>query len=622
MTPPSTPPTFGCWKVAAKVGVFTRSKLLDSGLRVRKEEPPLAFMDDGEWRFSLYSTKQCIQIRPDLADRRRLIARFATHSDKFGYLDLERQTIRQLPTSSFNVKDAIYRSMDYKNHTKGIKLPTFHYSKSKLFAEKIYLRNSECTNWVVLDLDNHSPTKKSLDAHLKLLEHLVRHMPKIRQSFGEMSVFYDYQQDCPKGIHIWLYFKIKRPTKLIISRLRTVLASISDKGLDKELISQNLKPISKLEILPTEKQLMQFFGTAGREVFTTQRLVPVNSSFDSKSLLDHLDNWQHNGDPVKRYSELALLLDFNKEPELAIPVIEVDPIIELASTANPATKLNYFTNLVDQCVRGVTVPDELFEYSLRPIATALWFRDLFNDPDKAKLIKSLILNWVIQKHNGLVTRIKKDDIQGLERQIEGVVKFLPKTPERIQEYWEKVRMKDKQYPHKVVSLVEAMEAEQSAAVISKSELIKKGLESVEYKGSNDKYISSHCIGGHFNSSAVTQPINHPIPGTVLEAIKKALLRNHQRKGKVFNRKLNFCQWLVEEIGPLGKKRINRNKLNKAAGYKLGTDQKTLRRYKKLLEKGNILKPNSGRAIVRGKKCSLYQLTDWVVDEWCRQAPRQ
>jgi len=606
---------FGDWKRARSAKYLTRQQWLENRRSVKNTETAAAVLDDGERQFQLFSEAQTTALRSDLADRCELIAKFVKYSDMFGYLSRSESRILQLPTDEMfgGVKQLIYRSLDYKTRHKGIRIAT-RWTKTKDYADKIYLRAPRQTNWFVLDLDNHLPTVESTVAHLKLLQHLVYNMKTLQARFGQCSVFYDYQQDCPQGIHIWVSLRTRLSTGRIHLMARKFLASIADPGLDKELIQNGLKPIAKLEILPSEKLLMQFFGSAGREVFTTSRLTPVNEAFDSTSLLKHLKEWNCGGDPTERYGSLALLAVDQPHQTHSIPVVEVEPQVALCGSSVPSKDNKYFTRLVDLCLRGVMVPDELFTSCLRPLATALWFRELHNHPDKKKLINKYLLEWIQKKHNGNVSRVKKGAIRALSLQINHVVGHLDKTPLAIQTYWQKVRINDEKYPQRTLSLIEAMQTEWNPTVVVSQKDLGAIQQILGQSGSNSRgSIYTHCIAGHFTSTT-----NPEIPQSVLAQLDKHLLLNNQRKGKANNRKREFCVNFIRAIGPTGQKRLCQNKLNQIGGYKINTQPKTLRRYKKLLQQANILK--TVIKLIPHKQSRLYELENWVVAAWNEHPP--
>jgi hypothetical protein len=606
---------FGSWSQASSADFLTRQLWLENRRSVRKTEKALAILDDGERQFQLFSRDQTVPLRSDLADRWELIARFVKYTDLFGFLPRDAKHPIQWPTKEVpgGVKPLIYSSWDYRNRIKGVRVSA-RWAKKR--ADKFYVRAASQTNWFVFDLDNHTPTSDSLAAHLKLLQHLVHNMAGLQPIFGPLSIFYDYQQDAPRGVHIWVCLQKRRSTKEIHSKARQFLESISNPELDKELARCRLKRIGELEILPSENQLMQFFGSAGREVFTKERLLPQNEAFDATSLLHYIHEWDLGGDPTNRYGSLAALALDQPYMPISIPVVEVDPQIELCSSSTPSKENNYFTNLLDLCLRGVLVPDNLFAGCIRHIVTALWFRDLFAHPEKKALINNYLLEWIVAKHNNNVTRVKNGNVGSLSRQVSHAVKNIYNTPQSIQDYWQKVRMNDKRYPRRTLSLIEAMKAKVDCRVVISKMSIKETREYLGGKaGSGKGNIYTHCIGGHF----VPPQSTPPLPPPVLEQLEKGLLSNNQRKGLTYDRKLKFCKEFLYLIGPEGFKRVHHNTLNQIGGYKLNTQPKTLRRYKALLVKANILKPGSSQKLERHKSSSLYELHDWVVEAW-KQSP--
>ena len=59
-------------------------------------------------------------------------------------------------------------------------------------------------------------------------------------------------------------------------------------------------------------------------------------------------------------------------------------------------------------LEGVTTPDRLYEDYLQPLGQCLYFRDFAHEPDRQRLVEDELVDWVMAKNNGLVSRVGQD----------------------------------------------------------------------------------------------------------------------------------------------------------------------------------------------------------------------
>ena len=601
--------TFSKWDEATRHGYRTSGGWKDMGFRLRKGEKAKAEIVTEIRSLSLYHQSQVSRMSdPQLAER-LLIARFIKRYDLFGLRCLGTDVIVQRGSDTLrgSLKDLVYRSFNYKNRANGIRVPAI-WPIRQTRAEGFYVRAGADTDWFVLDLDNHEPTCGSTDAHLQLLKRLVSLMPQLVARLGGGSVFYDYRQDAPRGIHIWVVMKRRRPTETLRKIVRTFLETNADSSLDHLLVRHGLKTMGELEILPSERLLIRLFGTYDRRVFTTEELKPIKERFNARSLLAHIRSETTDGDPCERYGDLAragLVVEAPEEPPVTVAID--NRAVELTSE-KPRRTSNFFTYLVDACLNGVGQADILFEAYLSPIARGLYFRDFHDLPRKREVLETTLMKWLETKHNGLVSRIQKNKRAKLHTVVRHIVRHMDDTPKDIQNYWASVRRNDVSNPSRVISLVACINVVLDERVEVTRENLPRVQNLLDSWGESDAGI----LKGKTYNRSIILPLPAFLPSSVEARLRDHLGKAGVRKGKCTERIIKFTRRLLHEIGSIGSCRIPASKIRKLAG--LGQSPRQVIHYKKLLVGAGILKSGYKRTYKSQVLSSRYDLTEWVIRE--------
>jgi len=616
----ATPIVYDEWKKVPP-GFCTRGMWHGDGLGIKKGEKPKARFDpdgigDPGRLIGLYARSQTYPLTEPTRSKRMLVHRFVRRNEAFGLRPIDKaHPVRRLTESLWgSVGELVYKSLDYRHCTKGIPVK-FRRVKKPTFADALYVLANAHTDWLVIDIDNHRPTRASTRAHLLLVRRLVKNMPEIARSIGAKCVFYDYAAESPQGIHIWICLNRQMPVKSLHETVRRVLGKLSDPALDATLRKNGLKAMGSLEILPTEGQLIRMFGSYDRRVFTTRELRPKNHGFDAESLLDHIWSKTIDGDPCLRYARLAIA-GLGNDLHEAPAAISVSPAILALSSTAPTRRSGYFCHIVEACLNGITEEDVLYEAYLSPIAQALYWREFHDRPDRMRLTQDALVRWIDNKHNGLVTRINDGHRREVINQIRHVVKRLPRTPSGIRTYWGKVVANDLVYPNQKVSL----EACIDSVVASPVQVTKGSLKRLPalLNGSVGKNLNQYA----YNVSCSSPPSSFSLPSS-LPALLEERLRSHLRTkkvrtGKSTERIVLFTLNLLNEIGPDGTRTIGEARMNQLAG--LGKGRSNSGRYKNLLVSAGILKPGWEKTYSKVKKIAArYHLTPWALDEVRKQS---
>lgn len=594
---------FDSWSSANHAGYQARGLWRDMGYVVRKGEQARAFVQNDEVQdCKVYHRDQVRELKEPQRSKRIIIGRFLGQSECFAIRDHSTGKITQHHTDTIygSLKDLVYKTMLYKNRTQGIRVPILGNGTKR--AEGFDFRASATTRYIVLDLDNHHPSRASTEAHLLLVRRLVDLLPRLVKFLGEGRVFFDYRQDAPQGIHIWIWFPYPINTKLLHQRLRTFLINNSDPDLDERLRMNGLVGMASVEILPTESHCIRFFGGYDRRVFTTEELKPTKHGFDAESLLTHLNGEKKIGDPCHRYGELARAgLGLERKDEDS-PIVLPQRILEVTSD-RPAQKGNFFAYVVDACLNGVSDPDELYASYLVPLATALYFREFHDHAQRSQQVVRTLMTWLERKHNGMVTRLLNNEREDLERGIVGIVKKMLNTPEKVQQFWASVRSRDLAFPDHRISLIRCMET----VLDEPFPVTRENLAEVRQLVGENEGSPSHAAG----------PVEIFLPTAVEARLRNHLANNNVVRGACTDRIVRFAERLAVEIGLSGRRTISSGRINQLA--LLGKGRRHASRYKRLLVGAGILENGWDKAVRVGKRSAEYRLTAWVVDEIRRQA---
>jgi len=606
-SPITNPENFSSWLEAAARGAYSQSAWRYRGRNIRKKHLPYPFgyVEVADKFCKVFVEQQTSPQTEPTRSQNMLVGRFVPWHEMFGYRDRSTGGIKQAYRYRLNkpIRDLVYKHFDHSKSIHGTLVPLW--GEDDAWADDFYVRAGELSDWFVIDVDNHHPTVGSTDAHLQLVRHLVQVLPLIVKSLCGGAVFFDYRQDAPEGIHIWVTLPERRGTKYLHDCVRRRLKKHADASLDLLLKSHGLKAMGDLEILPTENSLIRLFGSPGRRVFTTRELSPKNGRFDAESLIAHIAAKVTDGDPTTRYGELARLAveeAHGEDAPFSVPVeSSFHPI-----APEPKKKGEYFAWLVSACLNGVVEEDVLFQGYLVPLAQALYFREFHGDKDRRSLTEKALTRWLWKKHNGRVDRVRKNRWRQLQSDIRRIVRHLDETPEPIQDYWVKVRNKDSQHPDKKVSLVRCIDTSPSEPIAVTKTSMERVIELVRTtngKGEDAKgNISNRCIDSPYL----------PLPPAVETRLRDHLLRACVRKGKCTERIVQFATNVLNEVGTKGVRRIGSTRMNQMAT--LGKGRRHQLRYKTLLVGTGILEPGWDKELKVGKATSNYRLCDWVIQE--------
>lgn len=567
---------------------LTRNQWRREGRGIKRDADPARFVKcDGRY-VALYPETETTKLRPYTVSRNFILDLFVGYPDSFGYRSKADGRIYRLDPDRLrgSAWGLIQKGFDYRRCSAGIRI-------GKYLAESFHVPTPKYTRFAVIDLDNHSPTRRSTEIHLELVKRLKERLPELSRRIGIKSSFWQYRCIEPTGIQLWLVTTGEKCRRDLHAKIREFLLTLDDGDLDERLRSCRLPGLADIEILPSEK-LISMPGCYGKLVFTDHELKIKNQKFDCESLHKHIEGRKQAGDVYDRYRELVLVREFSDEPEIQAPT----PAAVSQKSFDTKSNLGngHWSKLKFTCLHGIDQPDQLHELFLKPVAQALLFREFHDHKDKKEIAFQALKKWVFKKHNGYISRINDRNFHLVENQIRSTIKNLISRPnDKVLDFYSKVRLNDLRFPDKKESLLPYMDADESPFFLKDC----KGCFSEQEKRKPDNGARQRELS--------------ELPVRVSERLQQ-YAESHVRAGRAKERFLGFARAFIAKIGFDGERQINEQTLLRLAGREPECDTSFLKEWKKHLVNAGILRSGWERNIIRGLRSSLYQVQPWVKEE--------
>jgi hypothetical protein len=631
------PQRFFNWQTAESAGYRTKNQWQKEDRGVRGAATGMIFWKEKD--IMLYHVTQTTRLTPRTMAANRLLDRFVPRTDIFGFQPHRTEDWPQLTNTCWNLKELVRKSWNHVVcHEKGVRLTADHRRGLGIMAQAFSVRCGRMSDFFVIDLDNHSPNSANIPVHLDLVALVQSELPRLIQSLGGGSMFYQYRQIEPTGIQCWvtLNWRIRIDDigdKLGLHyRVRKFLVGLEKKspGLNQRLRDARLPTLETIEIRPTTSQQVSVPGCYGKSLFTTKELKLVKGRVDVESLDQHIRGGVTSGDVLPRYRALVEYFwgnDF-RSCGAKVSLTESSDILPLPPSSSaseigdwhetadliipldPSSKegRRYWTDLTRKALNGVTSPDDLYGEYLQPLAQCLLFRDFVRCSDREKLVEEELFSWVTAKHNGFVSRIlagKEEEVRSQCRQVAKRVKA--KTCKAVKQYYQSILANDLIFPHRIEHLFDHMRAKKGSG------------ESVEWNAVS--LIHCKCsISPPGDALEPTDPQqrpfdDRPLPATISQKVMEAA--QNVRQGTVRGRFLLFATRLLNEIasGDQGERNISWRRINAMMEKPDLQARQTQVRYKEKLVQAGLIRSNWQRYIRRSARSSKYRLTEWAYEQF-------
>lgn len=570
------------------VPVQTKSQWRREGRGIKRDAEPDRLLNWNGRYVALYGEKDTTRLRPYTVARNFLVDLFAGYPETFGYTSKEDGCVYRADPKRLmgGARGAIEAGFNYRRCAAGI-------SMGKYRAESFHVPTPAHTRFAAIDLDNHSPTRRSTEVHLELVQRLQERLPELARRLGLKSSFWQYRSITPTGIQLWLVTTGERSRDHLHAQIRKFLLSLDGGDLDQRLRSCGLPGLAEIEILPSAK-FISMPGCYGKLVFTDHELKVTDQRFDCEGLYQYISGRRQAGEVHGRYRELVLVRDFPEEPEIQIS-------LQAAVSKKSSDTISNFGNghwstLKSLCLHGVDRPDQLHGSFLKPVAEALLHREFHHLNDKEERAFQALRNWVFKKHNGHISRINDGKPHLVESQIRSTIKNLVKHPnKKVLDFYSRVRLNDLRFPDKKESLLPYMEADGSQFFLKDC----KGVISEEGQREAEPVEVRRQV--------------LDLPAGVSERLRQ-YAKEQIRPGRATERFMEFATRFIAEIGPGGDRQINERTLLGLAGRDADYEPSTLKRWKRHLVAAGILCDGWEEYVIRGLRSSRYRVQRWVKDE--------
>ena len=607
-------------------GLFlSRSQWRQEGRAVKHKSIPRLTRKLEKKEINLYAFDQTHKNGPRVVARNYLVDLFGNYPESFGYRPTNGDEILRVQSEWFKggARSFLERGFNYRLCQRGIKI-----GRENL-AESFHVPAGFNTRFAVVDLDNHLPTPPATEVHLALVKRIQDRLPDLVRSLEVKSTFWQYRSIEPTGIQLFLVFGTERSTKRLDDDIRTFLISLEEDDLDKRLGDNGLATLADIEILPGRK-LVSMPGCYGKLVFTDHELTIIDQKFDCEGLYRHIKEGRHAACVLDRYRELVMVRNLEDKARS-------NPSPSLPNTRKihrESHKDGYWSRLKHLCREGVTRPDRLHVSVLQPLAQALLYREFHDSPDRSKVCFQVLKDWLLRRHNGLVSRIGNGKLRSVEAQIKTTIKNTLRNPcPKILAYYGRMRLNDRKYPHRAESLLPLMgiEGRYSRIVMihCKGCISEEGVETQaspegdgRWKKQQDKEECTppasliSCKGGISDggnkNTGVLQAFRADLPDSIIKRLEEYADAN-LRRGRSTRRFLDFAFGFILEIGVKGSREINEKTLLKLAGREADADTSILKRWKNHLVSAGLLADGWEENIIRGVRGSKYRLAGWVVE---------
>lgn len=607
---------------------LSRSQWRQEGRAVKPKSIPRFTREYRKREINLYAFDQTYKNGPRVVAKNYLVDLFGNYAESFGYRPTNGEDIRRVQSEWFKGGAASFleRGFNYRLCKRGIQVGKGNW------AESFHVPAGFDTRFAVVDLDNHLPTLPGTAVHLELVKRIQDHLPELDRSLGVKSTFWQYRSVEPTGIQLWLVFFFPQDRQKLHGKLRKFLLSLGTDDLDKRLRENGLATLADIEILPGRK-LVSMPGCYGKLVFTDHELKIIDQKFDCEGLYRHIKEDRKATCVLDRYRELVMVREFEDRPRIHI---NSDPSFpNTGKNRRESQKHGYWSRLKNLCREGVTRPDCLHVSVLQPLAQALLFREFHDMPDKSEVCFRVIKDWLLRRHNGLVSRIGNGKLRSVEAQIKTTIKNTLRRPcPKILDYYRRMRLNDRKYPHRAESLLPLMgiegqysrismihckgcfseEGAETQASPKRDNRWKKQQEKLEHiQPSSLIYCKGGVSEGGNKNTGIFRGSRRDLPESIIKRLEEYAGAN-LRRGKSTARFLDFAVGFILEIGANGSREINGKTLLGLAGREADADASFLKKWKKHLVAAGILRKGWEKNIIRNVRGSRYRLAGWVVED--------
>jgi hypothetical protein len=194
--------------------------------------------------------------------------------------------------------------------------------------------------------------------------------------------------------------------------------------------------------------------------------------------------------------------------------------------------------VTDLARHGVPEEHKLYEY-LFLLARPLVWRDYYHLPTTERVRKAEddLLYWVLNKHNGLVTRVQLNQIDNIRHEVKRQVNVaMTKTISGLTQFYDKMRDKDRLYPQRVQRIADLIRSKPTPS--SSLGCCLRHVKDEQDESTQGQPVEANSTTSEEGSSSfslaccmryIKEPDDTPIPVTVLKMLEQIAKDNGMRR---------------------------------------------------------------------------------------------
>lgn len=329
---------------------------------------------------------------------------------------------------------------------------------------------------------------------------------------------------------------------------------------------------------------------------------------EAETVLD----WIDAGCPEESPAWSKLVSSSERVPE---PAVNLDPTRKRSrrSSAGGSGRWSW-RKVMDLARNGIPEEHRLFEYLLL-LARPLVWRDYYHLPPTERVRKAEedLLYWVLNKHNGLVTRVQQGQIDNIRHEVRRQVTVaLTKTDISLTKFYDTMRQNDRVYPSRVQRISDLIRSKPTS---SSSGCCLDHITDQQDTVTQDQPVEANDTTSNKDSSSfslvccmryIKEPDDTPLPVAVLQKLEGIAKDNGMRRSGGEYPFIRFARRLLNAVWvESGAAEVHGDSLRAWCGTK---NRAQVVGYKLLMARAELISDQWEGHAQPGVSSAVYQMT--------------
>lgn len=324
--------------------------------------------------------------------------------------------------------------------------------------------------------------------------------------------------------------------------------------------------------------------------------------------------WVDAGCPDEEPNSADPFSSTDGDPQHAVDLVASTPRSTRRSVSGDSPIWSW-RKVTDLARHGVPEEHKLYKYLLW-LARPLVWRDYYHLPEGERVRKAEddLLFWVLNKHNGLVTRVQTGQIDNINHEIRHQVWVaMNKTDKRLRQFYERMREKDRLHPKRVERLPDLIRANPCSFLGCCERRYVKDLQTSAPEGGPDE---ASCTTTEEETPSsflgccmryIKEPDDTPLPAEVLQKLEQIVKDKRMRRKDGEYPLLRFARRLLNALwAEDGAAEIHGDILRDLCGSQ---NRAQVVGYKMLMAKADLISDQWEGHAQPGVSSAVYQMTD-------------